>query len=495
MSASQVPHVQWHKYTLALSMAAFATSVALTVSNGMGLRAIGLLAFPLAVLVAAWFGGTGPGIIVAIASSCAVAFFFLTPIGSLAVQELPERIALAVFVMASIIESTVVGTSRRSDRYVNRMAEAIRRSEQKYRLLFERNPEPMWIFDPKTRVILAANQAALASYGYDADEVQGLRIDVLFLEPGDVTRFLADEAARDRSTWRLVTKRAEPLDVEMRCVAAPWLGGLTWVMVARDMTSRVRAERELRGANAELQRATNAAVQATKAAEHATKSRDRFLAALSHELRTPLTPALLASAALERRESIPEEIRRSLGVIRAKVKLEARLIDDVLDVARIVNGDFELEKRSAEVTQIVVRAIDACLDEADAKKIEVKRELGATPCTALIDPDRLEGAIGSAVSSAIDAAPAASVIRVWTRDGGTGQISIGVHHDGQIVHAGAMFDPFERGATPEAPAAWGLGLRLAIGKAVFEACGGGVEATSDREGTDLVMRLPTVGNR
>jgi K+-sensing histidine kinase KdpD len=55
-----------------------------------------------------------------------------------------------------------------------------------------------------------------------------------------------------------------------------------------------------------------------------------------------------------------------------------------------------------------------------------------------------------------------------------------------------MFDPFERGVSPEAPAAWGLGLRLAIGKAVVEACGGSVEATSDQEGTNVVMRLPTV---
>jgi signal transduction histidine kinase len=110
----------------------------------------------------------------------------------------------------------------------------------------------------------------------------------------------------------------------------------------------------------------------------------------------------------------------------------------------------------------------------------------------LVDPDRLQRAIGSVVSSAIDAAPAASVVCIWTRDGATGGISIGVHHAGEVAAPAAMFDPFERGAIPEAPAAWGLGLRLAIGRAVFEACAGSVEVTSNRHGTSVAMRLPTV---
>jgi PAS domain S-box-containing protein len=471
-------------YASAVAAIALATVLALALANGLGLHAIGLLTFPMAVLAAAWLGGMGPGIFAAIASAFAVALLFLNPIGSLQIEATKERIALAAFVMASIIESTVVGMSRRSEHGINRMAEAIAQSERKYRILFQRNPEPMWIFDAKTRAILAANDAALTTSGYEADEVQGMGIDALF-EMGDAERYFADEAGRDGRTWSYVTKGGNRLDVETRCAAAPWLGGRACVMAVRDVTSRVWTERELLATNAELERAK-------KAAERATKGRDRFLAALSHELRTPLTPALLASASLERRRSLPEEMRRKLGLIRSKVQLEATLIDDVLDIGRIINGDFMLEKVPTEVTQIVARAADACLGEAGAKQIEVKRELAATPCTAWIDPDRLQAAIRSALASAIDAAPAASGVRVWTRDEGARQISIGVHHDGEVFDAAAMFDPFERGATPEAPGAWSLGLRLAIGKAVVEACDGSVEATSDRAGTNVVMRLPMI---
>jgi K+-sensing histidine kinase KdpD len=90
MSASHVPYVHvLNRYALVLATATFATSVALTIASGMGLRAIGLLVFLLAVLAAAWFGGTGPCIVVAFASALAVALFFLSPIGSLAVEAPP----------------------------------------------------------------------------------------------------------------------------------------------------------------------------------------------------------------------------------------------------------------------------------------------------------------------------------------------------------------------------------------------------------------------
>jgi PAS domain S-box-containing protein len=485
MTTARVRQDLLQRYATAFAVTALATAVALAVSNGLGLRAIGLLAFPMAVLAAAWLGGTGPGILTAIGSAFAAALLFLNPIGSLHIETQKERIALIAFVMASIIESTVVGSSRRSERSMNKMAEAIAVSERKYRFLFERNPEPMWIFDSKTRAILAANDAALTKFGYDADEVQGIRLDSLF-EPGDVTRFLEDEG-RDLKTWCMVTKQGDRLDVETRCAAAPWLGGLSFVMVTRDMTSRIRFERELRETNEELERAK-------RVAEKATKTRERFLAALSHELRTPLTPALLATAVLEKRETLPEEVRRKLRLIRSKVMQEARLIEDVLDVARIVNGDFKVDKKPVELTQVVGRAVDGCMGEAGAKKIEMRTELAAPLCTAWVDPDRLQRAIESVITRAIDAAPAASAVRVWTRDGASGQLSIGVHHDGQVADPAAMFDPFERGTAPEAPAAWGLGLRLTIGKAVVEACGGKVEVTSDGTGTNVLLKLPTIAS-
>jgi two-component system CheB/CheR fusion protein len=474
------------RYGFALAATLLATAVALTLTGPLGLQGIGLLAFPLGVLAAAWLGGMGPGIFSAIGTALAVAIFFAKPIGSLAIESPRERIALAGFVTACIVESTLIGTSQRSERGLNRLAGAVRASETKYRLLFERNPEPMWLFDTKTRAILAANEAALATYGYRADRVQGMRIDALF-EPADADRFLAEEFANeehaDSAPWRHRTRSGEELVVELRCTSAHWLGGQSCLMVVRDVTARHRAEEALLAMNEELRRANDVA-------ERATKARDRFLVVLSHELRTPLTPALLACSSLERHPNVPNEMRRSLRVVLAKVKLEAKLIDDLLDVLRILNGDFEVAKVPANVTEIVARATDGCAEEARRKGVALERELAATARVVSVDPERLQQATTNLIANAIDAAPAGSAIRVWMSDESTGEIAIGFRYQGSRVNATRMFDPFEGGATPGAPNEWALGLGRAISKGIAEACGGSVKANFDGEGTSVVMRLP-----
>jgi PAS domain-containing protein len=173
-------HSVWARYGCALALTFAAVAVALTLTGPLGLQGIGLFVFPLAVLASAWLGGMSAGILTAIATALSVAFFFLKPIGSLSVEAPKERIALAFFVMASIIESTVVGTSRRSERGLSRLTEAISKSEEKYRIPFERNPEPIWIFDGRSGVVFAANEAALETYGYSGEQAQTMNINALF---------------------------------------------------------------------------------------------------------------------------------------------------------------------------------------------------------------------------------------------------------------------------------------------------------------------------
>jgi PAS domain S-box-containing protein len=477
------------RFGCAVAMTFLATAVALTLTGPLGLQGVGLLVLPLGVLAAAWLSGMGGGVVSAIGTAVAVAVFFMKPIGSLSIESPRERIALAAFVMACVIESTVVGASRRSDRGLSRLTDAVSASERKFRLLFERNPEPMWIFDTRTRAILAANEAALAVYGYPAEGVQGMRVDELF-EPGEGSSFFPSyedgHDGRAAGPWHHRTRSGEKLEVEIRSTSAAWLGGRACLMVVRDVTARCRAERALRATNEELRRARDAAEQATKA-------RDRFLVVLSHELRTPLTPALLASAALETRPNIPEEIRRSMGLIRAKVKFEAKLIDDLLDVVRILKGDFELEKLPADVTEIVARAVDSCHEQARSKGVDLGSELANSARVVSVDPKRLQQAVTNMLANSIDAAPAGSAVRVWVRDEPTSEVAIGFCHAGKVVDLSRMFDPFERGATPGAPNEWALALGCVISKGIAEACGGRVEASLDGAGTSVVMRFPTFG--
>jgi PAS domain S-box-containing protein len=452
------------------------------VSGPLRLQGAGLLAFPMAVLAAAWLGGMGPGILSAIGTALAIAVFFAKPVGSLAVEAPMERIALVAFVMASVIESTVVGASRRSERGIRRLNEAFSTWEAKYRLLFDRNPEPLLIFDTRTRGIFAANRAALAAYGYSAEEIQGMRIDAL-LEPESAEGFFADEEGRANESRRSRTKSGEVLEVEIRCTPAHWVGGRACLMVVRDVTARHRAEKALLATNEELRRARDAAEQATKA-------RDRFLVVLSHELRTPLTAALLASTALEKRPNVPDEVRRWMTLIRAKVEFEAKLIDDLLDVVRMFNGNFVVTRAPANATETVARAIGGSLADARNKRIHIAREFSVRTGIVAIDPERLRQAVTSLIANAMDAAPSGSTVGVWMRDEPTGQVAIGVRHEGSSGEVARMFDPFERGGTPGAPKAWALGLGLAISKGIAEACGGSIEAGFDGESSSIVMRLP-----
>jgi K+-sensing histidine kinase KdpD len=367
----------FRRYGCALAVTVGATAVALALCRMHGLEVVGLLAFPIGVLLAAWLGGMGPGILAAVSSAVAVAFFFLEPLGSLSVQTPRERIALAAFVMVCIVESTLVGTSRRSARGLGKLTEAVAASEEKYRLL------------------------------------------------------------------------------------------------ATTSDRLLRAKEE---------------------AERATKARDRFLVVLSHELRTPLTPALLASTALEARSGLPDDVRRAVSVIGSKVRLEAKLIEDLLDVVRIMNGDFAVARVPVDATKVVGRAVAGCMPDAQGKRIDLEQELPSSARIVAVDPGRLRQAATSLVANAIDAAPMGSTVRVWVRDQPPSEVAIGFSHDGEQVEADRIFDPFERGATPGSPNAWGLGLGLAITKAIAEASGGSIEARFDGKATSVVMRLPASGS-
>jgi PAS domain S-box-containing protein len=479
--SERLPGALW-RYGCALGATAIATVAALLLTGWVGLAGMGLLAFPIAVLVGAWVGGMGPGIVAALVSAVAVAFFFLAPVGSLSVETPRERIALAGFVMACLIESTLIGLSRRSERGLGRLAETVAQSEEKYRLLFERNPDPMWIFDANTHAILAANTAALAAYGYTAEEIEGLKVESLF-EPGEAERFFGGSAGAGDGLWRHRSRSGAKLEVEIRTTSARWVGGMTRLMVVRDVTARKRAERALIATGEDLRRAK-------EAAERATHARDRFLVLLSHELRTPLTPALLAATALEARPGLPDDVRRAMAVISAKVKLEARLIDDLLDVVHILHGDFTVSRVPADARAVVGRAVESCLADARCKGVALTQELGDAAPIVSADPCRLQQAAASLIANAIDAAPEGSTVHVWMRDEPPGEVAIGCRHVGKGVATDRMFDPFERTTTPGSPNAWGLGLELVIGKAIAEASGGGMETTFDGEATSLLMHLP-----
>src|SRR5690606_1479992 len=123
----------------------------------------------------------------------------------------------------------------------------------------------------------------------------------------------------------------------------------------------------------------------------ASQAKDHFLAQLSHELRTPLTPVLMTAQAMEQDPALPEALRTDVEMIKRNVELEARLIDDLLDLTRIARGKIELHREVCDVHGLLEHALRTCLDEpAQRKQLKIRTQLGAAANHAWADPARLQ---------------------------------------------------------------------------------------------------------
>jgi two-component system CheB/CheR fusion protein len=231
------------------------------------------------------------------------------------------------------------------------------------------------------------------------------------------------------------------------------------------------------------------------AAEAANQAKDQFLATLSHELRTPLTPVLALISKLERSPRVDEqELRRILAVIHKNVELEARLIDDLLDLTRIGRGRIELHREATLLNPLLKQAVEICCAEAVAAgRLHVEIDLRAPEPRVCVDGPRLVQVFWNVLSNAVKFTPPGGTIRVTTElDGDSVVVEIadtGIGIDPELLPS--IFDAFEQGRGTSQRFG-GLGLGLAIGKAILDLHGGSLTARSEGhgQGATFVARMP-----
>src|SRR5690606_21358549 len=131
------------------------------------------------------------------------------------------------------------------------------------------------------------------------------------------------------------------------------------------------------------------------------RAKDDFLAALSHELRTPLTPVLLSAAALGKDPTVPEGIRRQIGMMQRNVELEAQLIDDLLDLTRISRGKLQIHKEICDVHALLSHTIEIVRPEAQMKGIELTLTLAPVDAFSEADPGRLQQVFWNLLRNAV----------------------------------------------------------------------------------------------
>jgi signal transduction histidine kinase/ActR/RegA family two-component response regulator len=229
--------------------------------------------------------------------------------------------------------------------------------------------------------------------------------------------------------------------------------------------------------------------RAREESEAANQAKDRFLAALSHELRTPLTPILALTSVLERDPLLRTETRRRVEVVRRNAELEARLIDDLLDLTRIARGKLKVEIEEVELGDAVDHVLEICRSEAREKGITLERKLGSgRELVARADPARLRQVLWNLVENAIRFTPSGGGIRLNAFSPSPGWVAIEVSDSGRGIEPseiGRIFHPFEQAGK----SAGGLGLGLAISSALVEAQAGVLTASSAGKGLGATFRV------
>ncbi|RYD82672.1 MAG: response regulator, partial [Verrucomicrobiaceae bacterium] len=221
---------------------------------------------------------------------------------------------------------------------------------------------------------------------------------------------------------------------------------------------------------------------AKETAERANRAKDQFLATLSHELRTPLTPVLSTVSSMLSEKELQTDFRKTFEMIRRNVELEARLIDDLLDLTKISRGQLPLQMQNVDLHECVKGAIDICRPELEKKRITLEVNLEASETIVTADYARLHQVLWNLVRNAAKFTPLGGGIVIRTANRAPGKITIEVQDTGIGIDGESLakiFNSFEQGTNRDTARYGGLGLGLTISKALVDAHGGTLRAASE----------------
>ena len=232
-----------------------------------------------------------------------------------------------------------------------------------------------------------------------------------------------------------------------------------------------------------LVEAKQAAEDARRIAEDANRAKDDFIATLSHELRTPLTPVLMTASTMELDVALSSDIRSQMSLIRHNIELEARLIDDLLDITKITHGKFSVKSEFVSLKDILARTVEVVRADLLEKKINVEINISADATNVSADPARLQQVFWNLLKNAIKFTPAGGSISIRTFALDPQMLTVEIRDTGIGIPPESLekiFLPFHQASRKQRYG--GLGLGLAISKAIIEVHGGSIKADNDPEG-------------
>jgi PAS domain S-box-containing protein len=375
-------------------------------------------------------------------------------------------------------------------------AAAVRTSEERLRRITDATQDALWEIDLKTSR-LWWSEGARPLFGHSPAELQiGLEDWYRGIQADDVGRvrpkfeeFMWGEASTWSDEYRF--RRADGSYVHIHDQGRKFYDEnrvavrIAGAMV--DITERKQAEQE----REQLLRQEKAA---REEAEAANRMKDAFLATVSHELRTPLTPILGWVAMLKDGSLSQTQIRRAATVIEQSALSQARFVDDLLDTASIINGQFKLETRPVEIEQVLQAALDIIRPSADAKRITMRLLMDDGGATVAGDARRLQQVFWNLLSNAVKFTEEGGGIEVGLKRAGE-QIRLTVADTGVGIDPRFMpfiFDRFRQADSSSTRRYGGVGLGLALVRHLVEMHGGSVSASSPGigQGSTFTVTLP-----
>lgn len=377
-------------------------------------------------------------------------------------------------------------------------------ASERLRLLMDSALEHAIIGMNLDRQVVSWNPGARNIIGFEVEEIVGQTADVIFTQLDREACLPEMEAQRAIQNGRSEDNRwhlrkdgqrffANGVMLPMHSAPDGPLVGL--LKILRDDTAAENARLALARSRAELENALRQTKEARAEAEEANRAKDHFLAILSHELRTPLSPIIMGSELLKQDPNLSSEAKRILEMIQRNIKLEARLIDDLLDVTRITRGAVDIGLMQMDLHQVVNHAIEIAQPDVLGRGLHLTVQLEAVHHQMMGDPARLQQVVWNILKNACKFTPCGGKILIHTWNETPAAITVEVIDTGLGIEPDAIqniFRPFTQANIAIAGEYGGLGLGLSICKATVDAHGGTIMARSDGlgRGSAFIINLP-----
>jgi PAS domain S-box-containing protein len=374
---------------------------------------------------------------------------------------------------------------------VREAEEARRESERRYEILFDRSSIPTMICDSSTLEFVDVNKAAVAQYGYSREEFLGMTMREIESDEdaGAVEHYFSKipESAASSIECRHKKKDGTIIEVEVIRHELLYRGRHAALVLANDITARKQTE-------SERDRLLDQEQKAREQAESANRAKDEFLATVSHELRAPLN-AMLGWAQILRSTKVDEStLAHAIEIIERSARTQSKLIEDLLDTARIVSGKLRLDIQPVDLTSLIENAVEVLRPAAEAKKINIELSLKAGREVITGDPDRLQQIVWNLLSNAIKFTPNQGSVTVHLERVDP-HVRITVSDTGKGIspeYLPFIFDRFHQVDGSSTRRHTGLGLGLSLVRHLVELHGGSVYAKSPGEGqgASFIINLP-----